>query len=118
MTKNELNNLMIGDKVRRYNDYNILTVVKIKIMSTYNEEDIEICCKSLNGHIVNGKAKNFVVPKKLVKVNKHDGRIAETSMEEILNEDGLYSYGTTGGIERALYNGEKVFSSNAIFRWQ
>ena len=118
MTKNELNNLMIGDKVRKKNNNNILTVVKIKVVSTHNEEYTEIYGESSNGRIIKGEYKKFVIPKKFVRFDRHNWKTTRVSLEEILSEDGLYSYSMTGTVEEALYNGEEVYSPNAIFKWQ
>lgn len=114
MTKKELEDLKIGDMVRLSN-YEFLKVKTIKIIGEQDKEFVELVCQAPNGTIRSGTYKKFIIPKKFVKIDKGSGEITTILFEDILKEDGLYSYSMSRSIKEALYNGEKVYSPNAIF---
>lgn len=119
MTREELDSLMIGDKVRKSGEYDLLTVVSINTISTSEEECVELVCKTLKGMIQTGKYKNFVIPKKFVKVDKSNGTKVVVTLSEISNQDGLYSYSPIcRPIKEMLLNGEKLYTRNYIFRFE
>lgn len=119
MTKAEFDSLKIGDKIRRHNEYDILTLIKIIIEETHNEEDIIIVGQTIKGDIKTGKYRNFVVPKKFVKVNKLNGNKETVTLFEISNQVGLYSYyHVSKPIDELLLDGINLYTSNYIFRYE